>query len=127
MGALVRCTDGCVDGWMDPDRSVTVAMPKMDADGQRVLNREGVPQFVYMRRIYHVLMPSTQLALPLVPASCEHGLPEHPDPEHNARFKGRGRSWIKSRYVLVDGKCVVDRGDPRPDDLTCGLPVPPRN
>ena len=127
MAELVPCSDGCKDGWMDPARSVTVAMPKMDAEGQRVLNSEGVGQFVYVRRPYHVLFPSKLASLPLVPALCGHGLPEHPDADLNAKFKGRGRSWIKSRYVKNDGRCVVDWGEEPPEDLTCGLPVPVAN
>jgi hypothetical protein len=54
---------------------------------------------------------------------CEHGLPDHPDPEIDAYFKRRhARSFVRARYAVsygpAAGRCVMDEGQERPDDLT---------
>lgn len=60
----------------------------------------------------------------LVPVLCEHGIPTHPNPDIQASRLGRlGKSWVRSKYALADsgplyGRCVVDKGLPRPGDLT---------
>lgn len=62
----------------------------------------------------------------LVRVECGHGLEVHPDPDIQGHFGNTrmGRSWVRSKYALgyggvkLYGKCVVCRGDPRPDDLT---------
>lgn len=58
----------------------------------------------------------------LVPALCDHGLPEHPDPRINEKNQG-GKSWIRAKYVGFAGTsrkvvCPVCLGQARPDDLT---------
>ena len=75
---------------------------------------------------YHVLDLTETVMDPtgLVPVICEHGLAEHPNPDIQGGRLGRlGRSWVRSKYALAEGgglygKCVVDKGLPRPADLT---------
>jgi hypothetical protein len=67
----------------------------------------------------------------LVPVNCDHGLAVHPDPVVMAGWLGRhAKSFVRSKYALASphdlwGKCVVCRGDPRPDDLTTPMVTVP--
>ncbi len=78
-------------------------------------------------RCHVVARPSGFSAIPLVMAACEHGLRRHPDPavQDDYALNRKGVTWIRGRYLDSKGRCPVDRGSPRPDDLTCGYADPP--
>lgn len=68
---------------------------------------------------HHVQLVSTLDPVGLVPADCEHGVEI---PEDDKRRIGSGarqaRSFIRSKYLDVRGRCPVCRGEDAPADLT---------
>lgn len=120
----VPCSGGC-GGEVVAGRYLDLQLPKLHPDGRQVVTRDGELLFITIPLPFHVndLTHSVQDPTGFVPALCEHGLAEHPDPDIQAsRLGGLGRSWIRSKYVLcglgITGRCVVCQGEPRPADLT---------
>lgn len=103
---------------VDPNRVSAISLPKVDAAGVPVLDREGKQATTIVRLRTHVFPPTQMDLTGFTEVDCAHGLPAHPDKERTAQRARRGGSWVRAKYAQPDGKCIVDRTGETPDDLT---------
>ena len=105
-------------------RYVDIRVEQRDDAGEVVYDQEtGELKHVLVPLPVHVLHHSRLDPTGLVGVVCGHGLPAHPDPEVDQEHRRRGAlTFVRSRYTVAwgpnSGRCVVDEGQPRPDDLT---------
>ncbi len=101
---------------------------KTDPDGFPVVDRStGEIMQVTVPTFSHVNSHSAFNSSGLVAASCDHGVKEPPQAllddlralglSLSAQEAG-APSWIRSKYIGANAKCVVCNGEPRPADLT---------
>lgn len=106
-------------------RYLDIRLPKLGPDGRQLVTGDGellfinVPLPCHVNELTHAVFDPTGL----VPVICNHGLPEHPNPDIQQGRLGRlAVSWVRSKYASAQGgqygKCVIDLGQDRPDDLT---------
>lgn len=93
-------------------KMVTLKLPnhRVRLVGQSTDTREDPPRWTaFPERRLPVWDPTA-----LVPVLCDHGITEHP-----LGFSlGMARSFVRAKYATTNFKCVVDAGQPVPDDLT---------
>lgn len=106
------CRGQIVVGVFDP-----ITVPVVDEDGFPTLAPDGGVVKITLQLPRHrcdtPLARSTFDPTGLAPASCSHGLKEHP----NGVRSPLAVSWIRSKYLFTNLQCVVCRGEEVPSDF----------
>lgn len=113
--AIVRC--GSCDGYVSEGEFSTIRFPALTPDGRQRYDEAGEAVYDVVRLPRHAIPHSRFDPSGIGPASCDHGLKEHPDPRADRQTAKYAVSWARTRYLDAAGRCPICRGEPAPADL----------